>query len=99
MLGTILRKQGDAEGAIFEFRETIKYQNESADAYLSLGQILQQKNEPTLAAQAFAEAERLNRKKADRQAAVFAVSVGVDKIRKNDLAGAVEISRSHRTRS
>ena len=37
----------------------------------------------------FAEAERLNKRKADEQAAIFAVNAGLQKLKRNDLAGAI----------
>ena len=33
MLGTILRQQGDQEGALAEFRRTIEYEPQSPEAY------------------------------------------------------------------
>ncbi|HEY2942427.1 MAG TPA: tetratricopeptide repeat protein, partial [Vicinamibacteria bacterium] len=62
----------------------------SAEGYLSFGQLLQQKGDAAGAAAAFAEAERLNRKKADAQAATFAVGVGLERRKAGDLDGAIE---------
>ena len=90
VLGTVLRQLGQADEALAEFRATIRYQPTSAEAHLSLGQLLQQKKQTSEAAVAFAEAQRLLRKKADAQAATFAVSVGLGRIKDNDTAGAIE---------
>ena len=43
--------------------------------------------DPEGAAAAFAEAQRLNRMKADSQAAVFAVNAGLERLQKGDLRG------------
>ncbi len=89
MLGTILRQQGDQDGALAEFRRTIEYEPQSPEAFLSIGQILQRRNDQAGAAAAFAEADKLNKQKADQQAAVFALSGGRERLRKNDLPGAL----------
>jgi Flp pilus assembly protein TadD len=52
--------------------------------------MLQRRGDDAGAAQAFAEAERLNKRKADAQAATFAVSVGLGRLKAQDLAGAIE---------
>jgi Tfp pilus assembly protein PilF len=90
MLGTVLKQQGDAEGALREFRETIKYQPGSIEAHLSLGQLLQQRKDAAGAAAAFAEADRLSKKRADAQAATLAVGVGLQKLKDHDPAGALD---------
>jgi tetratricopeptide (TPR) repeat protein len=88
MRATVLKQQGRLDEAIAGFREAIRRQPASAEAYLSLGQALQQRRDPAAAA-SLAEAERLNRKKADAQAAAFAVSAGRGKMGKGDVAGAI----------
>jgi Tfp pilus assembly protein PilF len=90
LLGTVLKQQGDAEGALREFRETIKHQPGSAEAHLSLGQLLQQRKDSAGAAAAFAEADRLRRKKADAQAATLAVGVGLQRLKGHDAVGAID---------
>ena len=62
----------------------------SAEAHLNLGQILTQMGQTEAAAAAFAEAERLNARKADAQASTFAVAVGAERIKANDVAGVIE---------
>jgi Flp pilus assembly protein TadD len=57
---------------------------------LSLGQLLKQTGDAKGAAAAFAEAERLNQRKADAQASTFAVGVGREKLKAGDVAGAIE---------
>jgi Tfp pilus assembly protein PilF len=71
-------------------RETIRLQPRSAEAQLGIAQILQTKKETAEAAAAFAEAQRLTRKKADAQAATFAVGMGLQKMKEKDTAGAIE---------
>jgi Flp pilus assembly protein TadD len=88
MLGTVLKQQGKVEEALAEFRLAIQ-QRDSAETRLSIGQLLQQRGDREGAAAAFAEAERLNKRKADAQAAAFAASAGRSKLAKGDVAGAV----------
>jgi Flp pilus assembly protein TadD len=89
MLGTILRQQGNNADALSAFRRTIELQPRSAEAHLSVGQLLERQGDSTAASAALAEAERLNKQKADEQAAAFAVNRGTDKLRKGDVPGAV----------
>jgi tetratricopeptide (TPR) repeat protein len=88
MRATVLKQQGRLDDAIAGFREAIRHQPASAEAHLSLGQALQQKRDPAAAA-SLAEADRLNKKKADGQAAAFALSAGRGKMGKGDVAGAI----------
>ena len=89
MLGTILRQQGHTDQALAEFRKSIELQPESAEAYLSLGQLLQRRGDAAASSAALKEAERLNRVKADEQAAAFALNRGVEKLGRGDVAGAI----------
>ena len=89
MLGTILRQQGAAAEAIAEFRRTIALEPRSAEAHLSLGQMLERSGDATGASAALAEAERLNARKADEQAAAFALSRGADQLRQGDVRAAI----------
>jgi Flp pilus assembly protein TadD len=52
--------------------------------------LLKQTADAKGAAAAFAEAERLNQRKADAQASTFAVGVGREKLKAGDVAGAIE---------
>jgi tetratricopeptide (TPR) repeat protein len=90
MLGTILRQLGNQTEALAEFRKTIEIEPQSPEAYLSIGQILQRQEDGAGAAAAFAEADRLNKIKADQQAAIFALSVGRKRLSQKDLDGALE---------
>jgi Flp pilus assembly protein TadD len=89
MLGTVLRQQGRTDEALAELRETVRLQPRSAEAQLSIGQMLRQRGNAAGAAAAFAEAERLNALKANDQAATFAVSAGLKKLAAKDLPGAI----------
>jgi Flp pilus assembly protein TadD len=89
MLGTVLRQQGDMTQALAEFRATIKYRPTSAEAHLSLGQLLTQLGQKDEAEAAFAEAAALNQRKADGQASTFAVASGKEKLKAADLPGAI----------
>ena len=88
MLGTVLKQQGRLEEALAQFREAI-VRLDSAEPHLGIGQILQQRGDREGAAAAFAEAERLNQKKADVQAAAFAASAGRSKLASGDVPGAI----------
>ena len=57
---------------------------------MSLGQALKQIGQPDAAAAELAEADRLNRRTAAAQASTFAVSVGRQKVKAGDYAGAIE---------
>ena len=61
----------------------------SAEAFLSLGQILRQQGDAAGSAAALAEADRLNKLKAADQAATFAVSAGRKKMDAVELPGAI----------
>jgi Flp pilus assembly protein TadD len=54
-----------------------------------IGQILTSAHDAAGAAEAFTEPRRLNRITADSQAAVFAVNAGLERLKRNDLAGAI----------
>jgi tetratricopeptide (TPR) repeat protein len=94
LLGTILRAKGDLAGASEEFRRTIRDQPGSAEAHLSLGQVLRRLGDAEGAAAATAEAERLNKKKVDVQAAAFAIDLGKRRLAAEDLPGALESLRA-----
>jgi tetratricopeptide (TPR) repeat protein len=93
MLGTVLRQKGATADALAEFRATITYRPSSAEAHLSLGQLLAQSGQNESAAAAFAEAERLNQRKADAQASTFAVAMAAEKLKAGDTKGAVAALR------
>jgi Tfp pilus assembly protein PilF len=89
MLGTILRQQGAAADAIAAFRRTIALAPRTAEAHLSLGQMLERGGDTAGASAALAEGARLNAEKADEQAATFALTRGADKLRQGAVAAAV----------
>ena len=90
MLGTVLKQQGALSQAVSSFRESLKFQPNSAEAHRSLGQTLKQLGQHDAAEAELAEADRLNQRTADAQASTFAVSVGVQKLKAGDRAGAIE---------
>jgi cytochrome c-type biogenesis protein CcmH/NrfG len=89
MLGTVLRQLGQTDEAFAEFQRTLDLDSDSAEAWLSIGQILQRRQDKPGSEKAFAEAARLRQKKADQQAATFAVSTGMKRLAEGDVAGAV----------
>ena len=90
MLGTVLKQQGALSQAVSSFRESLKFQPNSIEAHRSLGQTLKQLGQHDAAEKELAEADRLNQRTADAQASTFAVSVGVQKLKAGDRAGAIE---------
>jgi hypothetical protein len=61
----------------------------SAEAHTSLAQTLQATYDAAGASAALAEAERLNKVKADGQAAVFAVNAGLESLKRHEVAAAI----------
>jgi Tfp pilus assembly protein PilF len=93
MLGTVLQQQGDAKGAEDAFRRAIQIAPDSAEAHLSLAQVLRRRSAAEAASAELREAERLRQKKADQQAATFAIELGTRRLASRDLAGATESFR------
>jgi len=89
MLGTVLRQRGARDAAIAEFRAAIAARPTLAEAHLNLGQLLQQAGDREGAAAALAEHARLNQRKADAQASTFAVGVGRELLKKQNVTAAV----------
>src|SRR5258708_15459028 len=89
MLGTVLKQQGKEDDALAQFGETVRLQPRSAEAHLSIGQILRQRGDAAGAGAALAEADRLRKLTGDDQAATFAVSAGLKKLAAKDLTGAI----------
>ena len=58
-------------------------------AHTSLGQVLTAMRDPAGASAALAEAERLNKLKADAQASIFAVNAGLERMKRDDVAAAI----------
>src|SRR5262249_30745791 len=90
MLGTVLKQQGDADGALREFKETIRINPASPEAYNSMAQLLRATHDDQGAADALAQAPRLSTLKAHSQAAVFAVNAGLEHLKRNELAAAID---------
>jgi superkiller protein 3 len=61
-----------------------------AEAYVSLGQALQQQGHASEARAALDQAQALNERKANAQASTFAVSVGNKRFKGGDVTGAIE---------
>jgi Flp pilus assembly protein TadD len=93
MLGTVLQQQGDAPGAEAAFRRAIQMAPDSAEAHLGLAQLLRRRGEAEAARAELHEAERLRKRKADQQAAAFAIDLGQRQLAGNDLAGAIQSFR------
>ena len=89
MLGTVLRQIGKPEEALAEFEATLKHDPSSAEAWISIGQMRQRQRDAEGAAAAFAEADRIRKKKADAQAALFAIKTGMQKLQADDVPAAV----------
>ena len=75
--------------ALAEFRATLEHDPDSAEAWISIGQVLQRRKDADGSTKAFAEADRLRKKKADQQAAAFAVSTGAQKLASGDVNAAL----------
>ena len=100
MLGTVLRQMGRQDEALAEFRATLEHDADSAEAWISIGQVLQRQKDADGSARAFAEADRLRKKKADAQAATFAMSTGAQKLAAGDVDGAIaQLARGGPTRA
>ena len=87
MLGTVLRQAGKPDEALAEFRATLEHDPASAEAWISIGQVLQRHRDAEGSAEAFAEADRLRKEKADAQSAAFAMSTGTQKLAAGDVGG------------
>ena len=88
-LGTIKTQRGDLDAALDELRQTIRLNPASAEAQTSLSQVLSARHDSAGASAALAEAERLNKKTADAQASVFAVNAGLERLKRDEVAGAI----------
>ena len=89
MLGTVLKQLDRSDDAIAEMRAAIAARPDLAEAHQSLAQLWRQKGEHARADAAQAEADRLNRHKADQQASAFALSVGRQKLTTGDRPAAI----------
>jgi Flp pilus assembly protein TadD len=89
MLGTVLRQQGDLDGALAAFRTAVEQRPDSPEAQLSLGQLLARRGDAAGSGAALAESERLRARLRDRQASTFALAAGETQLARGDLAGAL----------
>jgi Flp pilus assembly protein TadD len=89
MLATVLRQTGKPDEALTELRAAIGLRADLIEAHQSLAQLLTQRGDEEGARRAQAEADRLTRRKADAQASAFALSVGRQKLKNGDRAGAI----------
>ena len=89
-LGTVRQQQGDLSGAIAAFRAALKYTPNAPEVHNTLGAALRQKGETAAAQVEFQEARRLNKLKADMQAAVFSTNTGIALLKEGKLAEAIE---------
>jgi Tfp pilus assembly protein PilF len=78
----------DAPQALSAFRKAVENAPDLAEAHLGIAQLLQRSGEPEAARAELREAERLRRRKADQQAAAFAIDLGKRRLAAKDLAGA-----------
>src|SRR5260370_20386786 len=74
---------------MWQFRTRIRRDPESGAAQASLAEALQATHDAAGGAAALAEAERLNKVKADGQAAVFAVNAGLESLKRHEVAAAI----------
>jgi Flp pilus assembly protein TadD len=89
MLATILRQRGDPAAALTEFRAAVSANPQYAEAFTAIGQLLALQHDEAGSTAAFAEAERLSRRKSDSQAAAFAVNAGRERLAQGDVQGAI----------
>ena len=71
-------------------REAIRLSPQSPQYFNTLGNALRQQGDLAAARTAFAEAARLNQRRTDLQAALFATNLGVQRLREGRLGEAVE---------
>ena len=90
MLRTALQQKGDLAGAVGEFRTAIRLAPLSPQYHNTLGNALRQQGDLAAARAEFAEAARLNKLKSDSQAAMFAVNIGIQKLKEGKLNEAIE---------
>jgi Flp pilus assembly protein TadD len=93
-LGTVLQQQGDLAGAIDAFRGALKHAPNAPEIHNTLGTALRQKGDMEAARVEFQEAARLNKKKSDMQAAMFAINTGLARLKEGNLDAAVERFRA-----
>ncbi|HEX8184629.1 MAG TPA: tetratricopeptide repeat protein, partial [Blastocatellia bacterium] len=78
------------DGAIAAFREALKVAPNAPEIHNTLGTALRQKGDMEAARVEFQEAARLNKKKSDMQAAMFALNSGIARLAEGDVDAAIE---------
>jgi Flp pilus assembly protein TadD len=89
-LGTALQQQGKLDDAIAAFRQALKYAPNAPEIHNTLGTALRQKGNMEAARPEFLEAARLNKKKSDMQAAIFAANTGRARLKEGSIDAAIE---------
>src|SRR5262249_19170530 len=89
-LGTVLQQQGNLDEAIAEFREALKQAPNAPEIHNTLGTAFRQKGDMESARSQFLEAAKLNKKKADMQAAMFAANSGRARLKEGNIDAAIE---------
>jgi superkiller protein 3 len=85
-----LQQQSDLDSAIAAFREALKHAPNAPEIHNTLGTALRQKGDVEAARREFQEGARLNKRKSDLQAALFAFNTGVARLREGKLDEAIE---------
>jgi Flp pilus assembly protein TadD len=86
----VLQQQGKLDEAIAEFREALSRVPNAPEIHNTLGTALRQKGDMEAARAQFQEAARLNKKKSDMQAAMFASNTGRARLKEGNVDAAIE---------
>jgi Flp pilus assembly protein TadD len=89
-LGTVLQQQGKFDEAIAACRQALRYAPNAPEIHNTLGTALRQKGDMESARVEFQEAARLNKKKSDMQAAMFALNTGRARLKEGNVDAAIE---------
>src|SRR6185503_20199195 len=89
-LGTVLQQQGKFDEAIAACRQALRYAPNAPEIHNTLGTALRQKGDMESARTEFQEAARLNKKKSDMQAAMFAINTGIARLKEGNIDAAIE---------
>ena len=86
----MFQQQGKLDDAIAAFRQALRYAPNAPEIHNTLGTALRQKGDMEAARPEFQEAARLNKKKSDMQAAIFAANTGRVRLKEGNLDAAIE---------
>src|SRR5262249_20166145 len=89
-LGTVVQQQGKLDEAISAFRAAMRIAPNAPEIHNTLGTALRQKGDIESARAQFAEGARLKKRKADLQAATFAINTGLARLKAGDVDPAIE---------